>query len=124
MSGKMNRKMRRAALSSSAGAISVENPMARAEFRLPAVIEHSVARLNEMWKWLQNRSKTQRRNRKLRVCESAQLGDKKFVALIQADGQRFLIGGTSTSVSLLATLPSRKSFRSLLPQDASLEAHE
>jgi hypothetical protein len=130
MSGKVKRKTRETRFSSQieavggAAAISLENPMAGREFRLPSSIEQTLAALTRAWSWLQRRSKAQRRTRKLRLCESVQLGEKRFVAVIQADGQRFLIGGTSTSVSVLATLPSRKNFRSLLPKEATFEVRE
>ena len=72
-----------------------------------------------LWKQWQSKARARQRSRKLRVCETTQLGDKRFVALIQADGQRFLIGGTSNSITLLATLPGKqpKSFRNMLPKD-------
>jgi flagellar biogenesis protein FliO len=130
MSGKTNSKTRQTQLSSQmegvafAAAIAQENPIPRLELHLSTIIEQGLAGLTRAWRWVQARSKTTRRSRKLRVCESAQLGEKRFVALIQADGQRFLIGGTSTSISLLATLPSRKNFRSLLPKEASFEVTE
>lgn len=40
----------------------------------------------------------------LRVCETAALGDKRFVAVVQVDGERFLIGGAANSLALLARL--------------------
>jgi hypothetical protein len=104
--------------------VALEYPSTIRQPSLATLIECGLARLAGAWKWVQERSKTQRRPRKLRVCESVQLGEKRFVALIQADGQRFLVGGTSSSISLLATLPSRKSFRNLLPKDLPLEAIE
>jgi hypothetical protein len=130
MSGKTNRRTRQTQLSSQlegvgfSSALAQENPKPWLELRLFTVIEQGFASLTRAWQWVQARSKTTRRTRKLRVCESAQLGEKRFVALIQADGQRFLIGGTSTSISLLATLPSRKNFRSLLPKEALFEVPE
>jgi len=46
-----------------------------------------------------------RPNRKrLRVCETVPLGDKRFVAVIQVDDQQFLLGGSASSISLLAQL--------------------
>src|SRR5271167_4257896 len=41
----------------------------------------------------------------LRLCESVTLGERRFVALIQVEKQRFLIGGSSAAVVLLAQLP-------------------
>lgn len=43
-------------------------------------------------------------SRKLRLIETVSLGEKRFVALIQADGKSFLIGGCSAGVSLLSRL--------------------
>ena len=101
----------------------MEKPGPSPQDWLRTIVESGIAWLSKAWKQVQTRAKTKQRTRKLRVCESAQLGEKRFVALIQADGQRFLIGGTSNSISLLATLPStRKSFRSMLPKDLPVEA--
>jgi hypothetical protein len=96
-------------------------PVATTKFPPQALVEQRFSVLKHAWEWFQGRVKTEQKTRKLRVCESVQLGEKKFVALIQADGQRFLIGGTSGSITLLATLASSDDFRSLLPQDALLE---
>ena len=70
------------------------------------------------------RSKAEQKSRKLRICESTQLGEKKFIALIQADGQRYLIGATSNSITLLAELPQQEEFRSFLPKDTPLKVQE
>jgi flagellar biogenesis protein FliO len=45
-----------------------------------------------------------RRDRTLRVCETLPLGDKRFLAVVQCEGRRFLIGGTHHSISLLDRL--------------------
>ncbi|HEY7098549.1 MAG TPA: flagellar biosynthetic protein FliO [Terriglobales bacterium] len=47
-----------------------------------------------------------RRTRQLRLCETLALGEKRFVAVVQFERQRFLIGGTSTGVALLSELPA------------------
>jgi flagellar biogenesis protein FliO len=44
--------------------------------------------------------------RTLRLCESLNLGERRFVAVVQFEQQRFLIGGTGNSVVLLSSLPS------------------
>jgi flagellar biogenesis protein FliO len=98
--------------------------MASTKPTLAVLVEQRLSVLADAWKWLQNRSKITQRNRSLRVCESAQLGEKRIIALIQADDQRFLIGGTSNSITLLATLTSLEDFRSLLPKDALSEVQE
>jgi hypothetical protein len=42
--------------------------------------------------------------RKLRVVERLSLGERKFVAILQVEGRKFLIGGSSSSLSMLAAL--------------------
>lgn len=48
-----------------------------------------------------------RRTKRLRLCETLPLGDHRFVAVIEFEQMRFLIGGTSASLSLLAHLDAR-----------------
>jgi len=55
--------------------------------------------------WLQARSQTARRPRRLQLCATVALGEKRFVSIIECDGQQFLIGGGAGTVSLLAQLP-------------------
>lgn len=42
--------------------------------------------------------------RRLRVCESLGLGERRFVAVVEFEQSRFLVGGTSGSLTLLAKL--------------------
>jgi Flagellar biosynthesis protein, FliO len=49
--------------------------------------------------------------RRLRLCESLPLGERRFVAVVEFESSRFLVGGTSASLVLLARL-----------QDAGTEA--
>jgi hypothetical protein len=51
--------------------------------------------------WLNGDYSTPKR---LRVLETVTLGDKRLVAVIQADGRRFLVGGGPSGVSLLTAL--------------------
>ena len=51
--------------------------------------------------WLNGNCNTPRR---LRVLETVTLGDKRLVAVIQAEGRRFLVGGGPSGVSLLTPL--------------------
>ncbi len=46
----------------------------------------------------------ERRQRRLRLCESLALGDKRSVAVVQFEEQRFLLGISSSGVSLLQNL--------------------
>lgn len=50
--------------------------------------------------------KIQRRPRSLRVCETLSLGDKRIVALIECENQRFLVAATAQTISLLQTFTS------------------
>lgn len=42
--------------------------------------------------------------RRLRLCESLPLGERRFVAVVEFERMRFLVGGTSVSMVLLAQL--------------------
>lgn len=42
--------------------------------------------------------------RRLRLCESLPLGERRFVAVVEFERSRFLVGGTSASLVLLARL--------------------
>jgi flagellar biogenesis protein FliO len=45
--------------------------------------------------------KIQRRARSMRICETLPLGEKRFLAIVQIEQQRFLIAATNQSISLL-----------------------
>lgn len=49
-----------------------------------------------------------RSRRKLKLLEMQQLGEKRFVAVVRAGNQKFLIGGSAASVSLLAEIEPRR----------------
>lgn len=48
-----------------------------------------------------------RPQRRLRVCENLQLGDHRFLSVVEFGLQRFLVGGTANSLAMLAVLPGR-----------------
>ena len=62
------------------------------------------ARLRALWR-------TQHKRRSLVVKETAGLGERRFVAVLQFERQRYLIGGSAGSVTLLAHLPEDESMR-------------
>jgi len=66
-----------------------------------------VGALQEAWRWA-GRALKPRKVRRLRVRESLSLGDRRFVAVIEFDGQEFLVGGGGTSLALLARLQEGK----------------
>jgi len=69
--------------------------------------------------WAAKNVRVQPARKTLRVCESVSMGERRFVAVIQVDKQRFLIGGGTGSVSLLSRLP--ESSRALSTSDHPAE---
>jgi hypothetical protein len=67
--------------------------------------------------WLRTQ-KLSRPARKLRVCETVSLGDKRFAAVLEYDGQRFLLGGAAQSVQLLTELRTPAFQETLAAQQA------
>jgi hypothetical protein len=59
-------------------------------------------RLIALWERLLRLS--HRAPKRLRLCESLPLGDRRFVAVVQFERARFLVGGTSSSLVLLSRL--------------------
>jgi len=45
-----------------------------------------------------------RRKRIIRLCETLPLGERRFLAVVMVEDQRFLVGGTGNSIALLARL--------------------
>lgn len=62
----------------------------------------AAARLRTLWR-------SQSKPKALCVRETAALGERRFVAVIQFERQRFLVGGSPASVTLLAQLPDEPS---------------
>jgi len=54
--------------------------------------------------WRRNVHLSRRPPRRLRLCESVPLGDRRFVAVVEFENSRFLLGGTAGSLVLLARL--------------------
>lgn len=70
----------------------------------------------DKWTWARSHVKVRRIKKRLRVCESVSLGEKRFVAVIQVDGDEFLVGGAANSVCTLARLQGPQEFPDLLKQ--------
>lgn len=62
-----------------------------------------VQALNRVGQWVRH-TVSARKSRRLRVCETLSLGERRFVAVIEFDRQEFLVGGSGNSLSLLARL--------------------
>lgn len=72
-----------------------------------------------IWDWLCSlwcHVRTERKPRRMRVCESLSLGEKRFVAVVQFETQQFLIGGGPASVNLLARLGETTDFAEVLTE--------
>jgi Flagellar biosynthesis protein, FliO len=63
----------------------------------------AVAHLKSTYYFAIFRAKNKRK--RLTVRETAALGDRRFVSVIQFEHQRFLIGSSPASITLLAHLP-------------------
>jgi hypothetical protein len=82
----------------------------------PSISQPNV--LQRIWQGLLAVLAGQAGKKRMRVCESVSLGDKRFVAIVRVDSQNFLLGGSSASVSLLAKLSEADKFSTVLQQKA------
>src|ERR1700677_4978503 len=48
-------------------------------------------------------------SRQLRLRETLALGERRFLAVVEFEQQKFLIAGTGSSVAMLTTLPTERS---------------
>lgn len=55
--------------------------------------------------WWLKYQRTRRAEKRLVVCESVSLGEKRALLIAQFEQERFLIGMTGTSLTLLSRLP-------------------
>ena len=79
--------------------------------------------LTRIWNalhWMMRRVTVKQARKNLKVCENVSLGEKRFVAVIQVDEERFLIGGSSNSVSLLTRLQETNRFAADLERGAGI----
>jgi flagellar biogenesis protein FliO len=79
--------------------------------------------LTRVWssfQWILQHVSVKQARKNLKVCENVSLGEKRFVAVIQVDDERFLIGGSSSSVSLLTRLQESKPLVADLEREAEI----
>ena len=69
-----------------------------------------------LYHWLVAKRQAQIASKRLRVTEQVSLGEKRFVAVVEVGRQHFLVGGSSTAVSLLAQLQPEQNFSQVLQQ--------
>lgn len=70
--------------------------------------------LTGAWNYARRQLVSRQSRKRLRVCESVSLGEKRFVAVIEIDGEQFLVGGASNSVTTLARLEPKQEFSEVL----------
>ena len=58
--------------------------------------------------WTRLLATSRRPTKRLRLGESLSLGDRRFVAVVEFEGERFLVGGTSASLVLLTRLQGQR----------------
>ena len=87
-------------------------PLAAKVFRLAAAAWWRV------WAKIEVR-RAEHGRRSLRVVETIALGEKRFMSIVQVEGARFLIGGGSAGVSLLARLDAAQPFAVVLEEQAA-----
>jgi Flagellar biosynthesis protein, FliO len=86
---------------------------ARSALGLKTVLHELAAAWN--WTWQQLKSRQTRK--RLRVCETVSLGEKRLVALVEIDGEQFLLGGASGALTTIARLePSQTISEALEPR--------
>ncbi len=73
---------------------------ARSALRLKEIVRS----LTSAWHWSHQKLKSHQTRKRLRVCETVSLGEKRFVAVIEVDGKQFLVGGSPNSVTTMACL--------------------
>lgn len=63
-----------------------------------------------MWQWLTARGRSWRSHpsRQLRLRETLPLGERRFIAVVEFDQQKFLIAGTGNSVAMLTKLANER----------------
>jgi hypothetical protein len=59
--------------------------------------------------WRRMRRMSLRSEKRLRLCENLPLGERRFVAVVEFGSERFLLGGTASSLVLLARLAGEAS---------------
>ena len=70
---------------------------------------------SQIWQALP-RLRVRKATRRLRLCESLSLGEKRLLAVVEYEQQRFLVGGGAQSVNLLARLDESRDFSELLTE--------
>jgi len=85
-----------------------------------ATIQNATGLLSRAWRWIRDRQVARTSTKRLQVTSTVSLGEKRFVAVVQVDGQQYLIGGGASNVALLAQLDKKESFGNVLEEAVTL----
>jgi hypothetical protein len=88
----------------------IERPPSTPELRWGTILHW----LTGAWNYSRRQLVSRQSRKRLRVCESVSLGEKRFVAVIEVDGEQFLVGGAASSVATLARLEPTQEFSEVL----------
>lgn len=90
----------------------------RMTLRFPALapLRNTTGLLSKLWLWLMEKQRAHSQSKTLKLEETLSLGQKRFVAVIQVNGERYLVGGGATDVALLAKLDKKESFGDYLKE--------
>ncbi len=81
----------------------------------PVVIPTST-KPRKIWSWARRVVSAHQSRKRLRLCESISLGEKRFIAIVQVDGEQFLVGGAADSLNVLARLEQSSIFPGMVRQ--------
>ena len=70
----------------------------------PSESKQRVSRIVGLLKNLASMAAIPRRERRLRICETLSLGEKRFLAVVEYGPKKFLLAGTPQNISLLQRL--------------------
>ena len=96
----------------------LRSPASKAiQAQLPAATPATSRVFVDLWQRVRNSFKTLHAPKKrLHVCESVSLGEKRFLAIVRVDSESFLLGGATGNVAMLAKLNDAATFSSVLEQ--------
>jgi flagellar biogenesis protein FliO len=83
---------------------SVPSIRSQSASRLLAAIRKALGGALNQIRRVSNGALSARSSRRLRVVETVSLGEKRFVSILHIDGEEFLLGGSASSLVVLAKL--------------------
>jgi hypothetical protein len=108
--------------------ISAKKPPFKLVLKFPArpsgssskTFQNASGLLSRLFNWVRTRQAGRSSGRRLRVSETVSLGEKRFVAVVQVDGNQYLVGGGATNVALLAQLKGSESFGDVMKETMAI----